>query len=52
MADEKKKLQNTGKTILVAGQIRIPPGGTIEIRESRIPEGLRRLIGTIVKEVK
>ena len=55
MPEEKKvKLTNTTKSVINAGQIRLMPAGnvgsTIEIVESKIPEGLKRLIGAGVKK--
>ena len=53
MAEAKTiKLQNETKTVVVAGQIRIKPGEILEIKKDRCPEGLRRIIGKELKEVK
>lgn len=55
MAEEKKvKLVNTTKSVVVAGQIRLMPSGnpgdSVEMLESKIPEGLKRLIGAGIKK--
>lgn len=50
MADTKiVTLVNTGRTVVVSGPIRIAPGQSIQIDESRIPEGLKRLIGSTLE---
>jgi hypothetical protein len=52
MAEEKKvKLTNKTQGVVVAGQIRLNPGQTVEIAESKISEGLKRLIGKGVEKV-
>jgi len=48
--DKVVKLTNTTKTVIVSGHVRIAPGATLEIAESKISEGLKRLIGTGLKK--
>jgi len=43
--DKIVKLTNGTPSVIVSGQIRIAPGASIEIHESKISEGLKRLIG-------
>lgn len=50
MAEKKVKLTNKTQGVVVAGQIRINPGQTIEVPENKISEGLRRLIGKGVEK--
>lgn len=49
MADTKAvekqvKIVNRGKNVINSGQIRLMPGGEITLPESRISEGLKRLL--------
>jgi hypothetical protein len=43
--DKKVRLTNTTRNVVVSGAIRIMPGQGIDIPESKIPEGLKRMIG-------
>lgn len=43
--DKVVKLTNTGPTVIVDKQIRIMPGQTLTLPESKISEGLKRMIG-------
>lgn len=44
------KLTNVTKSVIVSGQVRIAPGATLEIAESKISEGLKRLVGAGLKK--
>jgi hypothetical protein len=50
--DKVVKLTNTTRNIVVSGQVRIAPGQTLEIPESKISEGLKRLIGAGLKKAE
>jgi len=43
--DKTVKLSNTGTTVIVDKQVRIMPGQSITLPESKISEGLKRMIG-------
>jgi hypothetical protein len=42
--DQQVTLVNTGKNVINSGQIRLMPGGAITLPESKISEGLKRLL--------
>jgi hypothetical protein len=50
--DKVVKITNTTRNIIVSGQVRIAPGATLEIAESKISEGLKRLIGAGLKKTE
>jgi len=50
-ADKKVKLRNKTKSVIVSGPIRIMPGAEIEIFESKISEGMKRIIGTALEKI-
>lgn len=43
--DKIVKLTNTGSSVIVDKQVRIMPGQSLQIPESKISEGLKRMIG-------
>jgi len=44
-------LKNKTRNVIVSGAIRILPGQSVEIPESKISEGLKRLIGAGLEKV-
>lgn len=43
-AEKQVKIVNKGKNVINSGQVRLMPGGEITIPESKISEGLKRLL--------
>lgn len=50
--DKVVRLTNVTRNFIVSGQVRIAPGATLEIPESKISEGLKRLIGAGLKKAE
>ncbi len=50
--EAKKTYLNVTKSTIVSGAIRIKKGETLAIQPSKMAEGLKRLIGSDLKEVK
>jgi hypothetical protein len=43
-AEKQVKIVNKGKNVINSGQVRLMPGGEITIPESKVSEGLKRLL--------
>lgn len=43
-AEKQVKIVNKGKNVINSGQVRLMPGGEITMPESKISEGLKRLL--------
>lgn len=46
-----KKYKNVTASVIVSGALRIKPQAILEIKPSKMSEGLKRLIGSALKEV-